>query len=106
MNITISPSTNANFKAKKLIPLKDYNGPVLKLTKSEKAKISVMQQQIMDADYELAKMYELFKQNIHNSGRCNFYESVVQRLQFQIERLKSEIQSIKSNRIQKQRKKI
>lgn len=103
MNLSIlSQSINPNFNGK-LIPLNEYKGPILKLTKTDKAKIAQLQEKLNDADYELAKINDLYKKNYRNSSNRNYFEGIIGKLEATIDELKTAIKEIKINRIQKQR---
>ncbi len=90
--------------SKGLVPMSDFKGPVLKLTKKEKERIAKLEQAILDNEHELYLMsrYRDLKQNwtekdqyVYSFGGLGY--------ELNIKRLKSEIQRIKLNRINKQR---
>lgn len=106
MNLSILPTTSPNFAANKLVSIKDFKGPVLKLTKSDKEKIAKLQDEIVNYDFELAKIRDILQQNEHNTQGSYYYAGLIDKIEFRISQLLSAIKDIKIARYQKQKEKF
>ena len=101
MNISFS-TPQTSFTAKKLIPLSQYKGPVLKLTKTDKEKIAVLENSIAALEIELYSISKYQRKKISEKQKF-LSDSAQMHLDARIRLLRQEIQDIKMNRLNKQR---
>lgn len=103
----INEISNPIFTAKKLVPLSEYKGPVLKLTKAEKAKISDLLEQRTQLSFDLDKVRKILEKNSKTITRQWQHLSIVDfKLHCEIERIDKLIKEIKTNRLNKQKAKM
>lgn len=91
---------------KKLKPLSEYQGPVLKLTKKEKTEIAKLETQIAQLRCDL---YDVEKKR--GTGRIpwakeDFFIKLKDDIYYKIEKLQNIITEIKTNRLNKQKAKL
>lgn len=96
--ITINP---INFTG--LIPLKDYKGPILKLTKSEMAKIADLQENINQLELDLYNIDSKYSEKKLLTQQLHYYSNKKLTIIGQINELKEIIKHIKLNRLNKQK---
>lgn len=89
----------------KLMPLSEYKGPILKLTKADKAKITKLQKELAISDIELAKLNDLYIKNLRVPKQRYYLESLIQKLEAKIEEIQNLIKEIKINRLNIQKNK-
>lgn len=99
MNITFSNPISFNG----IIPLKKYTGPILKLTETEEAKISSLQENINNFEMELYNLNKLFEGKRLSTGQSNYYFNKVMTISAQIDDLKQMIRQIKIDRLNMQK---
>ena len=87
------------------IPLKQYKGPVLKLTKDEEAKISALQENINNYEIELYRLTKLYDGKKLSTNQANYYLNKVETINAHINELKQLIREIKINRLNMQKTK-
>ena len=104
MNISFS-APQTTFTAKKLVPLSQYKGPVLKLTKGDKEKIAALEDSIASLEIELYKLSKYQRKKISEKQKF-MSDSAQMHLDAEISLLRQEIQDIKMNRLNKQRAKL
>ena len=90
-------SQSVNFQG--FIPLKQYKGPVLKLTKDEESKISILQANINNFEIELYQLGKIFDGKNLSTSQANYYFNKVENINSQIKDLKRMIREIKINRL-------
>lgn len=105
----ITGNYNLNFtgnpivvNGRKLIPAKDYNGTILKLTKKDKEIIDLLKEEISKLEYE---HYTLSKKIMYlrpKSHKKYIYDLELRNIEEQIDSLRSEIIEIKKARFNKQ----
>lgn len=95
---------NSNIQFKRMIPLKNYEGPVLKLTQAETKKVQALQESVNQTEIELYNLHKKYSGKRLPSAQFQFYSSTWDFLEYRIEMLKEMIREIKVNRfaIQKQ----
>ncbi|MDY6309803.1 MAG: hypothetical protein SPL73_07710 [Cyanobacteriota bacterium] len=97
MNIApVLPSYITSFGA--LVPLKDYKGEILKLTKAEKERIAALEQSITELDIERAQYIFLEGKYIGRSISYTYHHKA-DHLSWEIDNLRDEIKAIKTNRL-------
>lgn len=94
-----------SFQGRKLIPIKDYDGVILKLTKADKKKIEAVQGNINIYDSEIELLKNMSKKAQTDSAFDYFYNKIWH-LEQEIERAKNYILEIKTNRLNKQKAKL
>ena len=101
----ISSINTTTFQARKLIPLSEYKGKVLKLTPKDKAKIDKLMNKKSELILELTSIDRLLnkKKTIIESSSLFERKDTIER---QISILEEEIRKIKIDRFQKQNSKI
>lgn len=105
MSSSISPTTSPNFTARKLVPIKDFNGPILKLTKTDKAKISKLKNEIASYDTELAKLQNITQSCGYDSIKTDYYSGLIDKIEAKISEIALAIKEIKLTRFQIQKAK-
>ena len=102
--LKISAKSNVQFRG--MVPVKDYKGPVLKLTEDDIEKINKLQNSISQLEFEIYGINKLFEYKKLTPNELNFYYNKLDILEFQIKLLKDSIRQIKIDRlnIQKQGK--
>ena len=101
MFISYTPNRNMSFKA--LVPIEQYKGTILKLTKNEKEKIAKYEHQIGALELERIHIINRSLKTRHNAPLENYYSSRLLKLESQIEILKDMIKKIKLDRLSKQK---
>lgn len=101
MNITFSNPVPFNG----MIPLKKYTGPILKLTETEEAKISALQENINNYEIELYRLTKLYDGKKLSTNQANYYLNKVETINAHINELKQLIREIKINRLNMQKTK-
>jgi len=105
MQVKTISNTQINFQ--KLVPLKDYNGVILKLTKKDQAQIAKLVEKKNDYLFELAGVQgRLFKLKKTITREWRYLSMVEQKLVSTINIIDREIQQIKTNRLEKQKEKL
>lgn len=94
-----------SFQGRKLIPIKDYDGVILKLTKADKKKIEAVQENINIYDSEIELLKNMSKKAETDSAFDYFYNKIWH-LEQEIESAKNYIKEIKTNRLNKQKTKL
>ncbi len=87
-----------------LIPLKDYKGPILKLTEGDIIKIKQLQASINQLKCELYKLETYATRKKMNTVEREHYSDRAISLDVRISMLENEIKSIKINRLNMQKK--
>lgn len=100
--IKISAKSNVQFRG--MVPIKDYNGPVLKLTEDDIEKINKLQNSISQLEFEIYGINKLFENKKLTSGELNFYYNKLAILEYQIKSLKDSIRQIKIDRLNIQKR--
>ena len=102
--MNISPTGFQNFKAstpaRKLVPLSEYKGPVLKLTEADKEKIAEIRDFIIKLEMEIFKLERYHKFAKYTN---KVYDDIICTLKHGIEAASEEIREIKIARMQQQR---
>lgn len=102
MNISVN-TYNCNFQAdKRLIPLAQYKGPILKLTRNDKAKIAQYRKTISSLELDTYKLEALAKKS-KSAKETSYFFDKIQRTLFEIEKLREKIREIKIARFNKQK---
>ena len=97
----ITPMASQNFRG--LIPLSEYKGPILKLTKKEKELIAHYTQKKSLIELEIMKLRSVYDNyKIHNID-SDWYEDKMGSLILQRDYLADLINEIKVNRLNKQK---
>lgn len=97
---------NVSVSFRGLVPLNEYNGTILKLTKKDKKAISILQKAISDYEadcYENIRHKSLKKTWTEKDSIAYFIRGI--KNSETIEQLQKEIAQIKQNRLQKQQEK-
>ena len=97
----INDVMHSSFKSRKLVPLKEYKGTILKLTPKDKEKISKLLEQRTYLEFELisiSKLLEKKKTIIESSGLFNR----LMKIEAEIRQIEDMIKDIKINRQKKQ----
>ncbi len=103
MNLSVN-SYGLNFYAsKKLIPLSQYKGTVLKLTEADKAEIAKYQNHLAELELDLNKLESLVKRST-STKETYYYHDKIQKYLFEIDELKAQIANIKKTRLNEQKK--
>ena len=105
MRITNNPNpikTNISFGV--LVPIKNYSGPILKLTKEDKDKINILQKSISQLEIELYKLKNYFGYKQMSTQTSNYYADKFDNINFKIENLREMIKEIKISRLKSQQK--
>lgn len=95
-------SANLNYTnfsgLKKLVPLSQYKGTILKLTDADKREIAKYQKRLADLELDLYKLNQLWKRS---SGvkEAFYYIDKIQNISDKIESIKASIRAIKLNRL-------
>lgn len=87
---------------KKLIPISEYKGPVLKLTKADCKAIEKLQEKIENIEMEHLKIISLLSDKQLSNNTRDYYSDVCIELESQIKTLRDEIEKIKLDRHKKQ----
>ncbi len=96
-------SNNITFGAnRKLVPLSEYKGVILKLTSQDKEKISIYEKKIAEITIECIKLKNLVKKCTHNHYLYEYYSNRISYLEWCIRDLRTAIFEIKANRMKKQ----
>lgn len=96
-------SNNITFGAnRKLIPLSQYKGVILKLTSQDKEKIAVYEKKIAEITIECIKLKNLVKKCTHNHDLHEYYSNRISYLEWCIRDLRAAIFEIKADRMKKQ----
>jgi len=98
--LAITP--NLNMQA---VPLKNYKGPILKLTKSDKKKIDAVQNNINMYQIEITKLL-VKMEKLPICELRDKYEDIINLLEYQIIKGKLYIKEIKMARLNKQKAKL
>lgn len=93
----------SNLQFQGLVPYNQYKGPLLKLTKSEKDKISKLQENINQAEFELYHLQRKYEGKFLKTEDFDYYAGQVDKLMYRIEELKELIRNIKINRLTMQK---
>ncbi len=104
--ITFNSTPNNNITFGALVPKKDYAGPILKLTKNEKAKIDSFQKKIGELTLEREKLCTLRDKTSELSGLWEYYEAGIYKVCDMIDDLRAEIAKIKTERFAKQKARL
>ena len=97
----ITPMASQNFRG--LIPLSEYKGPILKLTKKEKELIAHYTQEKSLIELEIMRLRSVYDNyKIHNVD-SDWYEDKMGSLVLQRDHLADLINEIKVNRLNKQK---
>lgn len=97
-------NTNINMRGK-MVPLKNYRGPVLKLTKADKKKIEAIQENINQYTHEIMQL----QRKLDTLSICPLYDYIYEekaKLEYQVDVAMSYIQKIKTERFNKQKAKF
>lgn len=105
MNINFN--NNIPMMGKKLIPLSEYKGVILKLTPTDKSKIAELTQKKSILDLELYKLIQAKRNKKTLSDSEEFYyDCKIDKLEGFIADCDKLIQEIKTNRLNKQKEKL
>ena len=97
----ITPMTEQSFKG--FIPLSEYKGPILKLTKKEKELIAHYTHEKSLIELEMMRLSSVYgNYKIHNAD-SDWYEDKMGSLVLQRDKLADLINEIKINRLNKQK---
>lgn len=104
----INNYSNTTFQAgKKLVPISDYKGPILKLTKKEQAEIADLLSKRSQLSFDLDNVRKILKKNTKTITReWQHLSNVDFSLQSEIERIDRIIKEIKLNRLNIQKAKL
>lgn len=103
MNIfTITPNLNMQGR---LVPLKDFKGPILKLTKKDKEQISQIEAHIQQYEQELIKLESCWNA-ARNTRKEDSYDAKIKKLESFVAEARMLIENIKINRLNKQKAKL
>ena len=87
----------------KLVPLKEYKGPILKLTKKDKAEIDELLKKRAMLELELSKLRDYFVRTPANTeSMAHFQDRAWYDVEKAIEIIDEMIKTIKTNRMKKQ----
>ncbi len=86
-----------------MIPLKNYKGPILKLTNSETERIAALQKNINNMEIELYQLNKIFEGKRLTTIQGNYYLNKIEAINAQITELKQIIRDIKINRLNAQK---
>lgn len=89
-------------KGKKLIPLAEFKGPILKLTTHDKQEIDLLENQLheLDLEYVTILRYVSTKRNINHL--LDFYRGKLLDIKTSMSQIKKQIHNIKIARYQEQ----
>ena len=92
-----------SFKAdnRRLVPLSDYKGPILKLSAKDKERINILQKQITEKELDLYKLNLCKKQSSNNKNLYYYYCSKILDIHTEISYLLKKIKEIKVSRLEK-----
>ncbi len=102
MKILQNANSNVNFSG--LVPKKSYKGPLLKLTETDKKKISALQENIVKMELELYDLSRIYDNKKLTTEKLDYIWGIEERLKARIESLRENINAIKINRIKMQGK--
>lgn len=103
----ITLTNNQTFQAKKLIPLSQYQGPILKLTSKDKEKISNLLSQKTQILFELDRIKAKLEKNCKTITKEWQHLSIVEsKLLGTIDSINRQIKEIKINRLNQQKKRL
>ena len=85
-----------------LVPKKDYNGIILKLTKEDKKRINELIHEKSLAELEIERVKSIYSNYKVHSADGTWYEDTVIQIQLRIDEIKESIQQIKKNRFMQQ----
>ena len=103
MNLQVS-NYNFNFSSnRKLVPLSEYKGIILKLTKSDKATISKLESKIAELELEIHSLEKIDNKIKIACGKKLYYENRLNQLEIWIKFLREKIRNIKIARLKKQK---
>lgn len=95
----ISFNSNKIIKnGQKLVPLSQFNGPVLKLTKKEINEIEKLRNAIADLELEKVRLDEYFHSIAARNTKSDYFNVSFESLDYQISVLQNKINAIKKNR--------
>ncbi len=87
-----------------MVPLKNYKGPILKLTPKEEQKIAGLQENINRMEFEIYNLNKIYGSKSHlRVKEFNYYVGRVEKLTLMIDDLKQMIRDIKVKRFNKQK---
>lgn len=95
---------NSNIQFRGMVPLKDYKGPILKLTQAEIKNINVLQENINMMEIELYNLDKKYAGKHLTTEIFQFYAGKWDSLNTEIKSLKEMIRNIKINRLKEQNK--
>jgi len=101
-NMVNFQSRSVIINGKKLTPLSEYKGPVLKLTKAEEKKVAELREKLTDAEVKYFKLAGIYSHNIEAMNKRDYKDNLFFDLRIRIENLKNEIEEIKQQRYKKQ----
>lgn len=91
---------------KNLVPKTEYQGPILKLTKNEQAKIKKLQESAITLEIEQIKLNDIIKSpHISNKEKYPLLNKL-DKIEHWLEKIKEEIQNIKIERLKQQKAKL
>lgn len=100
--MNILPISSQSFtSSRKLVPIKDFQGPVLKLTKGDKARIEDLQKKKGLLEFDYCKVINYCKEKCFGVISDNFANEIG-KLEFEIKLIDHAIKEIKINRYKKQ----
>lgn len=80
------------------IPMKNYKGPILQLTKDETEKIAKIQDNISQLEIERYKILQFFEGKHISYQQYDYYANTLNLLEYRIEQARELIREIKVNR--------
>lgn len=90
---------------KGLVPIKNYKGPILKLTEAEQTKIKAIQDNITQLEIELFNLQSFYKNKKFQTRELEYFIDKEYKIKDQIEEFKNIIRDIKINSLNKQKTK-
>ena len=94
---------NKNVSFGRLVPINEYSGPILKLTKEEIARVSALQENIAQLEIELYGLNKHFSQKRLLTPEWSYFAGKVDNITTKIDILKDMIKEIKMKRLNSQK---
>ena len=100
MNIT--NNYNQQIVSRGLVPIKDYKGIILQLTKEDKERIAQLLHEKSLLELELERVRSVYSNYKVHSADSTWYEDTLIQINLKIDELKKYIKDIKVNRLKQQ----
>lgn len=103
--MAIKPIINTVYASRKLIPIAEYKGPILKLTKKEQATVQQLEKEITALELEQFNIKSYMDKTKLTSEQEDILYDKLNRLSSWIKEFRENIQNIKIERFNKQKAK-